>query len=140
MSESAYDTPCTEPQVSEFQVVVEFDGRPGTIARARSRTERFLAGLPGREPARDHDILLVTSELVTNAVRHAPGACTLQLSVVPGGIRVEVHDTHAGEPLPRTPDIRGGGGYGLHLIRALALSTGSRSCAHGKAVAALLPR
>ena len=48
----------------------------GTIANARKRTQAFLADLtravPPAGPRAVDDVLLAVSELLTNAVRHAP--------------------------------------------------------------------
>ncbi len=59
------------------------------------------------------------AELVTNAVRHAPGPVDLELSC-DGCLRVAVTDTSTSPPVARIPDLRGGGGFGWHLVVALA--------------------
>jgi anti-sigma regulatory factor (Ser/Thr protein kinase) len=62
---------------------------------------------------------LLTTELVSNAVRHGgggeSGAVLLHLAVAADRVRVEVSDTGTGfEPGPPTP--YGEGGYGLFLV------------------------
>ena len=77
--------------------------------------------------AEDLDVaVLLTSELVTNAVRHGAAPITLRL-YRDAGLRVEVRD--AGPPLGSV--VRGArdhmaeGGHGLPLVEALASSWGS---------------
>lgn len=64
------------------------------------------------------DVLLVVSELVTNAVRHAPGPLGLELGLVPGGIEIAVRDTSSRPPRSRTPDLTGGRGW--PIVQTLA--------------------
>jgi anti-sigma regulatory factor (Ser/Thr protein kinase) len=63
-------------------------------------------------------ILLLASELVTNAVIHARTAIEVGMTVTNRSIIVTVHD----EDLGRAPDRAGGreGGWGLGLVRNLA--------------------
>ncbi|MGW0390716.1 ATP-binding protein [Streptomyces sp. NPDC003042] len=67
------------------------------------------------------DALLVTSELVTNAVRHAVGPRDREIETrfvrLVRGVRVEVHDACEARPVVRAPDE---GGRGLSLVDALA--------------------
>jgi hypothetical protein len=67
------------------------------------------------------DVLLVVSELVTNACLHAGGPTSLLLRGSAAVVRVEVHDTSTQRPRPRTPhDLAGPGGHGLYVIERLA--------------------
>lgn len=67
------------------------------------------------------DVLLMLTELVTNAVRHATtcagGFVDLHLAVAPQRVRVEVRDVGRGFALP-TPkaDPLSAGGYGLLIV------------------------
>jgi anti-sigma regulatory factor (Ser/Thr protein kinase) len=65
------------------------------------------------------DVLLVVSELVTNAVRHAPGPCWLEVAIDGGEVCVSVTDTSSAVPRTRSPQLDGAGGFGLHMLRAL---------------------
>ncbi|MFG2988337.1 ATP-binding protein [Streptomyces sp. NPDC048257] len=96
------------------QECVDFDGAPGCIAEAREAADAFLRhhSPPARRTFHD-DVLLVVSELVTNAVRHAPGPFVLGLGLVPGGIEITVRDTSSRPPYSRTPDRTGGRGWGI---------------------------
>ena len=80
------------------------------------------------------DVLLVTSELVTNAVRHGEGEVEVRVDVGAAAVRLEVLDEGAvvveeppgGKPVDRS------GGWGLHLVRALSQAWGSGLDAHGR--------
>lgn len=87
-------------------------------------------------------MVLVVSELVTNALRHGGGACTLELTAHPNSIEVTVHDHSPQAPRMRTPDLNGGtGGFGRPMVNRLAHATAvTRQADGGKAVSALLAR
>lgn len=80
--------------------------------------------------------VLLVSELVTNAVRHARGndAITLELQAAGTRLRIEVADADSRWPQPRTPAGFDGSGYGFVLVDALAGKWGVRETATGKAV------
>ncbi len=73
------------------------------------------------------DVLLVVSELVTNACLHAEGPEELRIGHTSKALRVEVVDRGAGQPAPRTPHRAGPGGTACSSCSASA-STGA-SCA-----------
>jgi anti-sigma regulatory factor (Ser/Thr protein kinase) len=87
---------------------------------ARAAITGFLEGSE-IAPARLATLLLLVSELVTNAVIHsaAPADTAIVLRArmtEAGAIRVEITDGGRGfTPAPRDPD-RPGGGYGLFLV------------------------
>lgn len=71
------------------------------------------------------DATLLVSELVTNAVRHAPRAGTpeieLRLKVDTERIRIVVSDPGAGFVAePRRPTASGSSGWGLYLVDRIA--------------------
>jgi hypothetical protein len=70
------------------------------IADSRDRTRAFLDGLvrPIGEEAVD-TVVLVVSELVTNALRHACGTCTLDLAARPPG------QHRGGRPRPESTKV-----------------------------------
>ena len=80
--------------------------------------------------------VLLVSELVTNAVRHARGsdAITLELQAAGTWLRIEVQDADPRWPQPRTPAEFDGSGFGFVLVDALAGKWGVRETATGKAV------
>ncbi|MEU5971892.1 ATP-binding protein [Streptomyces globisporus] len=114
-----------------------------SAAGARASTRDFLAGLSYPIPAEAADtVLLVVSELVTNALRHGGGTCTLDLTAHPDTIEVAVHDSSPQAPRMRTPDLNGKtGGFGWPMVNHLARTTSiTPRPSGGKTVRALLPR
>ncbi|MFD9240997.1 ATP-binding protein [Streptomyces sp. NPDC059556] len=101
------------------------------MAEARARVAEALRGAAtstGGPPSTTAvgDALLVTSELVTNALRHGGGLTGFGVDLDPGAVTITVADA-SGE-LPRRTDGRGTerasgppeGGFGWPLIRLLA--------------------
>jgi serine/threonine-protein kinase RsbW len=80
--------------------------------------------------------VLLVSELVTNAIRHARGsdAITLELQAAGTLLRIEVQDADPRWPQPRTPAWFDASGFGFVLVDALASKWGVRETATGKAV------
>ncbi len=81
--------------------------------------------------------LLLASELVTNAVRHARNEgrmIGLRLETTAGGLRIEVHDGDSRWPQPGAPDDLDESGFGFVLVTALASTWGVTDLAVGKAV------
>lgn len=109
------------------------DPHPSSVWHAR-RALRQLVGDDGTTAA---DTLLLTSELVTNALEHGTAPCTLTALFDPdsGVLRVEVSDGSATPP-SLLPAGRAGaiGGHGLHLVDRLARSWGSTPTPSGKTV------
>jgi two-component sensor histidine kinase len=69
---------------------------------------------------------LITSELVTNAVRYGPPDGWVLVSAASDGseLRLAVTDGGATIPSKREPNRTGGGGFGLHLVERLASDWG----------------
>nr|WP_237518989.1 ATP-binding protein [Streptomyces sp. SID5910] len=82
---------------------------------------------------------LVVSELVTNALRHAPGPCRLVLTLVDDGVEIAVSDTGEAFPtfLPRDP--RRVGRHGLEIVTRLCDEVITKPHPTGKTVFARLP-
>ncbi|WP_157548208.1 ATP-binding protein [Nonomuraea candida] len=96
---------------------------------------RHLAGEALREHGyrgRHEDVLLVVSELVTNALVHGDGPPELRIGVRAGRVRVEVGDT--GAKLPETRDPGPSSGWGLHVVRLLCTGWGVSPGEGGKVV------
>ncbi|MEU3464336.1 ATP-binding protein [Streptomyces sp. NPDC006733] len=97
-------------------------GLQGTMGLAREHARGFLAAGADR-PAVPvvQKVLIVIAELVSNAVRHAPGPYVLQLAQHGGRLLVSVSDGGASSPVPRPPDLAAdGGGFGWHLVQRLS--------------------
>ena len=85
-------------------------------------------------------VLLVTSELVTNATTHARSRCELTVRLGPDVIRIEVFDDSDRIPSPLEVDHDAEEGRGLFLVAALARSWGIDPVENGKVVWAELAR
>ncbi|WP_327071165.1 ATP-binding protein [Kitasatospora sp. NBC_01302] len=113
-------------------------GAAGTVGRCRDHTRQALhdwGWLPTDSPdqlARADDILLVVSELVTNASRHADGPDQLVLRASGELLRIDVLDGLTTPPQPRLPHSPGQlGGHGLHTVALLASRWGTTPRADG---------
>lgn len=108
-----------------------FDGRSGVVPLARDFARQALYAwgwLPAASADRRaaaEDVLLVVSELVTNACLHAEGPDELWITCDRKVIRVEVSDRGTGQPAPRTPHRAGRpGGHGMFIVQRLCLDWG----------------
>jgi anti-sigma regulatory factor (Ser/Thr protein kinase) len=88
-----------------------------------------------RVPHLEETAVLLVSELVTNAVRHArTGGLAIALRLEAAWLRIEVHDADPHEPRQRAPGALDESGFGLLLIEALAGKWGVQQTITGKAV------
>ncbi|MFC3690113.1 ATP-binding protein [Aquipuribacter hungaricus] len=78
--------------------------------------------------------LLLTSELVTNAVRYGRGLVTLSVRTEPPSVRVVVHDGNPDLPTMGPDDETAEGGRGLRLVDTLATRWGAETGDEGKDV------
>ena len=110
-----------------LQLELPCDPASGRVAR------QALQALSGTGLRREElaDLLLLATELVTNAIRHGiGGAATLEVTRGSSGLRVCVsNDGDLTVPAPKAggPD----GGWGLQLVEALSGEWG-RSSQHGR--------
>jgi anti-sigma regulatory factor (Ser/Thr protein kinase) len=105
--------------------------QPTSPGSARRRLAAACAGLPQDLV---ETVLLLTSELVTNAVKYGGDQIVLTVRDEPGRVTVEVYDDG-----PRAPRIGAGarqaeGGRGLRLVESLAHEWGTVSDRPGKSV------
>jgi anti-sigma regulatory factor (Ser/Thr protein kinase) len=101
------------------ELSLRITGGPGAPAEARAAVRRFH---PDLAPELMQTVALLTSELVSNATRHA-AAETIELcfGVAAGHVRVEVADTGAGfGGWLRPPEPGRVGGWGLYIVDELA--------------------
>ncbi|MEV6196621.1 ATP-binding protein [Streptomyces sp. NPDC051920] len=103
---------------------------------ARQITARWLAAR-GAPDARTGTVVLIVSELVTNAIRHTHEPCTLELTW--HGSRLDIAVADHGETLPEKSSAPGErGGFGLPLIEGLGGRIKTVPALDGKTVHATL--
>ena len=97
-------------------------GRPERVSEARQFVRKVVgAGSPVVDTA-----ILLTSEIVTNAVMHSEsrstgGSVTVLVIEIGGGLRVEVADNGSDLSAPVVRgDVYASDGHGLFLVQALA--------------------
>jgi anti-sigma regulatory factor (Ser/Thr protein kinase) len=89
-------------------------------ARAATEARRLLTPVVEKlTPDRRADVLLLATELVTNAFRHGSPPISLTIDRQEGALRVEVEDAGDGRPA-REPDPGPAGGWGLLLVEEAA--------------------
>ncbi|WP_253195551.1 ATP-binding protein [Streptomyces sp. JHA26] len=115
---------------------------PVTAAAARARVRDVLDGLPAPLPATvTNDILLITSELVTNAIRHGGGLTAFRAAPEARALRIAVTDRSPAPPVVREPgDGRNGvpGGFGWPLVQRLSRSVTITPAPPGKTIEAVV--
>jgi anti-sigma regulatory factor (Ser/Thr protein kinase) len=112
-------------------VEVSFDGKPESVARARRFTEGALGGVSASTVI---DVVLMVSELATNAVVHAATTFSLRIDKSEEIIRVEVVDGGSGRVRLQSPSNRDVHGRGLQLVASLSDQWGTREDGQTKAV------
>ncbi|MFI2190419.1 ATP-binding protein [Streptomyces sioyaensis] len=125
-------------QVLQVQLDVRPD--PAEVGRARrwARSRLVGSGIGVDEPVAETLILLI-SELVTNAVVHTGTSAVLRMcfsgsGAVVGTVRVEVADASARPPRQRHADGDDTNGRGLELVDGLADRWGWQQEATGKRI------
>lgn len=111
-----------------LRLELQRDVRAPGIARAAVSEQLFALGVDG---SFEQTVVLLVSEVVSNAVRHSAGpqdaAIALEATVTDRCVRVAVTDAGDGfTPRERDPD-RLGEGYGLYLLDKAASSWGVAS-------------
>ena len=107
---------------------------PADITTPRA-ARQFVGALLGRPDEEATQVALVlTSELVTNAVVHARTPLDVRVEVEPDGMRVAVTDHNPRLPGRRSYSPGDLGGRGLHLVEAMASAWGAERCPGGKVV------
>ncbi|MFB8272564.1 MULTISPECIES: ATP-binding protein [unclassified Streptomyces] len=114
-----------------------------TASQARHATREFFCGLvPAPSQDRVESAILVVSELVANAFRHAGGVTGLHLAADRDVVEIAVRDPSPAFPRERSPDLDGyEGGFGWPLVRMLARNVTVRPSRNGgKVISAVLDR
>jgi two-component sensor histidine kinase len=95
-----------------------FSNRRTSVIDARHFTLTVLEGMPGDFV---DSVVLMVSELATNAVQHARSRFELVIDCEDDGVvTVQVSDQGPGEAEPRNPRVTDVSGRGLQIVRALA--------------------
>ena len=112
---------------------VSLTAGPAAAAEARGQVR---AAICTWDVAVDPDVaVLLTSELVTNAIRHEAGeAVLLAVTCSAEEFRVDVHDTSCCLPMPADAPVDAEAGRGLMLVNTLSTGWGSYRTPAGKAV------
>jgi anti-sigma regulatory factor (Ser/Thr protein kinase) len=125
--------------VHVLQVQLAVRAEPAEVGRARRWARKRLAG-SGLDPDAPlaEALVLVVSELVTNAVVHTGNPAVLRL-VFPGDrrpprVRVEVEDASSRPPSPRHAGDEAVSGRGLELVECLCDRWGWHPEGSGKRV------
>ncbi|MGA5872511.1 ATP-binding protein [Streptomyces cinereoruber] len=119
-----------------------------SVPQARHAVRDLLVrqGVPLHDEIMD-GLLLIVSELVTNAVRHAAllsPEIAVEVAIGPEWIRVSVEDNHPYRPKALEADWGQTGGRGLLLVREIAQEAGGtcdveHTASGGKIIWAALP-
>ncbi|MFF8941481.1 ATP-binding protein [Streptomyces sp. NPDC014864] len=132
-----------DPRAAALRYGATYDTGAARIADARRAVRVLLArASPTADtpvPTRaEGDAQLVVSELVTNALRHAPGPCGLVLELSAGHERlaITVWDTSSTLPRIHERDQSRVGGHGLYLVRACSSALTVTALPGGKRVTA----
>ena len=100
---------------------------PAQVRQARRLVREALAEW-GLHDHADH-VVLISSELVTNALRHGAGNISVRLYRAGRDLRIEVHDHGAERPVRRHAGTGDEGGRGLEVIDSLiSMYDGRRGC------------
>ncbi len=112
---------------------ISLPASPSAPHEARSQVGSYIYAWD--VPVDPFTATLLTSELVTNAIRHEMGeSVMLVISCTWGQLRVDVHDTSPSMPVPIDAPVDAEAGRGLMLVATMATDWGwYRTCA-GKAV------
>jgi hypothetical protein len=129
--------------VDPLRRTMHYTGEPGCIAAARSFAAHFLDQLRtewcaviGRRSA--EALLLVVSELITNADRHSEGPYILELEGTDSAVHVSVYDSSVALPLRYPRDPERVGRHGLEIVHVLAAEVTAERVPVGKRVRALV--
>ena len=112
---------------------VRLSREPAAAAEARSQVRAIICAW--KIPVDPDIAVLLTSELVSNAIRHERGeSVMLVINGACGELRVDVHDTSRALPVAVDAPADAETGRGLMLVESLASEWGFYRTPAGKAV------
>ncbi|CAK7283194.1 MULTISPECIES: ATP-binding protein [Streptomyces] len=129
--------------VEPLRRTTHFTGEPGCIAEARAFAAQFLEQLRTEwcapvDRGVEGELLLLVSELITNADRHSDGPYILELEGTDTAVVISVCDSSTALPhlFPKNPQRVGR--HGLEIVHALATEVVVERIPVGKRVIARL--
>ena len=128
--------PLHSPRWDRFETALPFDETAAAIAR------NAMANILGSWSVASGvvaNVVLIASELVTNAVNHGRPPISLRVSRTTSELLLEVIDAAGHVPRVLRPGPADDHGRGLHLVSTLAQKWGTRGTEHGKAVWCTFP-
>lgn len=144
MSEHLFaDTPLPDGPGLLLHWRAGYDHEPGSVTAAREFARNFLGEMGDNnvvtlsEQTAD-DVLLVVSELVTNAERHDGGPRLVDLSCTRDRVEVAVWDASSTMPVRMPPNPARVGGHGIEIAARLCSQLDAEPVAGGKCVRALI--
>ncbi|MEV6180899.1 ATP-binding protein [Streptomyces sp. NPDC052016] len=129
--------------VEPLRRAAHYTGEPGSIAEARAFAAHFVDQLRTEWCATidervTGELLLVVSELVTNADRHSNGPYIVELEGTDASVAVSVYDSSDALPLRFPKDPRRIGRHGLEIVHAIATEVTAERVPVGKRVRAVV--
>ncbi|MFJ1735214.1 ATP-binding protein [Streptomyces sp. NPDC088254] len=129
--------------VEPLRRAAHYTGEPGCIAEAREFAAHFVDQLRTEwcaavDERLNGELMLVVSELVTNAERHSNGPYILELEGTDAVVSVAVYDSSDALPLRYPKDPQRIGRHGLEIVHAVAAEVTAERVPVGKRIRARL--
>jgi anti-sigma regulatory factor (Ser/Thr protein kinase) len=106
-----------------LEATIAVEAHPAAVGEARRFLRRALSDAGVDEEVVDV-VLLLASEVITNAVIHARSSSEIRVMRLPAAVRVEVADTSKALPERRVFDFESASGRGLAIVDAVAARWG----------------
>jgi anti-sigma regulatory factor (Ser/Thr protein kinase) len=123
-----------KPAVQEAAAVSTMQLLLPTVMTSPGEARRACRAFARRNHVEAIDpLLLVLSELVTNAVQHGRGPIGIRIDCEDASVRIEVSDAapNPAAVTPRYAPLDGSGGMGLRIIDAMCLGWGAHENGSG---------
>ncbi|WP_369387242.1 ATP-binding protein [Streptomyces sp. CG1] len=119
------------PEESSYAFTVSPLEEAVPVARSRVAHRAQELGFSLDSPLFD-DLKLLTTEVVTNSIRHTQASCVVCVRWTGERLRVEVTDVEPSLVSPSCAELMDESGRGLLLLEALAAAWGCQPCPAGK--------